>query len=121
MSHYRLQALQHHAFAYVSLSLSAVGLDHYYDDIQCDLHSEIKGRILFDQLLSHGMKERRFISMYFDGEQFDISSYQVEEYITPEVEKLCSSFYLSNPEMLSCSVLTKPQQFLFKKGMLHAS
>ncbi|WP_062714881.1 type II toxin-antitoxin system RnlB family antitoxin [Grimontia marina] len=101
---------------YVSLSLTALGLDYYCDELQNDMHSKYKGRVLFDQLLSHGLKEQRFVSIYFDGEQFDMLSFRVESSVSKDIQEKCSTFFLDNPDALAKSVLSKPQQFLFKKN-----
>lgn len=118
MDNYRLQILSNDAFACISFSLSAVALDHYYDHIQTSLRSECKGRVLFDQLLSHGINSNRFVSMYFDGEKFDIETLKIENNINHELKGLCKTFYSDMPETLSNGVLTKSQQFLIKKGRI---
>lgn len=114
-----LHATNNDAFSYISFSLSAVGLDHYYSDIQNSLRKNYVGWVLFDQLLSHGIKKQRFASMYFDGESFDPNSFKIEEDITQEIKQICANFYVNSPkDVLSHGVLTRSQQFLVSKGKL---
>lgn len=118
MNDYQLKRLKDATFEYVSFSLSSVAFDYYYEEIQTSLTKEYKGRVLFDQLLSHGVKVGRFVSLYFDGERFDMNSYQIEEALPQRTRKQCLDFYASNPDSLNKGVLSKPNQFLIRKGKL---
>ncbi len=121
MENYKLKPLSDGAFAYVSFSLSAVGLDHYFTQLQSTLTSTVKdyrGRVLFDQLLSHGVKEGRFVSMYFDGNKFDTGSFKIETKLPTSVRQSCSQFYSRSPELLNEGILTQAQKFLIAKGRI---
>lgn len=45
-----------------------------------------EGTVLFDLLAVNGLSENRFISLRFDGSQFDRSSFTVESEITPRIK-----------------------------------
>lgn len=113
---FKLAQIDDSGYQCVSLSLCNEGIDFLYEDLESELkRSASKGRILFDLLLSNGYKSERFVSVYFDGNQFDFSTYEIESNINSEVENYCSSYFINNPSLLEKSVLTKPQRFLFKK------
>ena len=118
MDNFNLQRLKISTFEYVSFSLSAVAFDHYYDELQKKIDRTYKGRVLFDQLLSHGTKASRFVSVYFDGKHFDMSSFKIENSLSDNIRQQCTSFYASNPEILGRGILSKPNQFLIRKGKL---
>jgi len=108
-------------FKFVGFVLTSEGLDSCYEDLEKSLN-DLKlcsgTTVLIDQLLSHGLKNERFASLLFDGKKLLPSSYKYESNVKDTLVKFCSDFYLKRIELLDCSVLTKPQKFLFKKGKL---
>lgn len=116
LKRFELAHIDHTAYQCVSLSLCSEGIDYFYEDLESELKRiNSKGRILFDLLLSNGYKSDRFVSLYFDGEKFDLSTYEVEKNIEKKIENYCSNYFIEHHFLLENSVLTKPQRFIFKK------
>lgn len=114
---FKLAHIDNPAYQCVSLSLCSEGIDYLYEDLENELKRiNSKGRVLFDLLLSNGYKSDRFVSLYFDGAQFDFSTYEVEKNIESRIEDYCSKYFIEHSGLLENSALTKPQRFLFKKG-----
>ena len=78
----------------------------------------VKGKILFDLLLSHGNNPDRFYEALFDGEKIDEDSLKAARSISKTIKRLSRSFYRDQNRCLESSVLSKAQKFLIRKGQL---
>ena len=78
----------------------------------------IKGKILFDLLLSHGNTPDRFFEASFDGVEINEDSLKSIRSISGKIRKISSDFYHSQQNDLENSVLSKAQKFLVKKKAL---
>ena len=89
------------------------------DAIEKDLRKiGVKGKILFDLLLSHGNIPDRFFEAIFDGDEISEDSLKSIESISEKIKEISSDFYHSQHDYLENSVLSKAQKFLIKKKAL---
>lgn len=78
----------------------------------------IKGKILFDLLLSHGNTSDRFFEAVFNGQVINEETLKRLESISGNIRKLSLDFYNSQQDLVENSVLTRAQKFLVKKKAL---
>lgn len=91
-------------------------LDEVTEEIKKQHMTNVK--ILFDVLLSMGNTSERFIEAFFDGEAFDLESFQVVEVKKDDtLRQFCTNFFFENSELLEYSILTPIQKELLKKGI----
>ncbi|HGF5167800.1 type II toxin-antitoxin system RnlB family antitoxin [Vibrio parahaemolyticus] len=116
--HYKLLKLNDYKYTYVSMSTDFSRPDDYMSELEGELQAfEYKGKVVFDLLLSNGLKDRYF-SAEFDGRRFVVSTFRTMTSICSEILGMSSAFYKDNYDLVSKnSILSKPQKFLVKKGM----
>jgi len=78
----------------------------------------IRGKILFDLLLSHGNTPDRFFEVVFNGQEIDEESLRRLASISENIKSLSLKFYNSQQDLVENSVLTKAQKFLVMKKAL---
>jgi len=88
------------------------------DEIEKDLREiGVKGRILFDLLLSHGNTPDRFFEAIFDGAKISEDSLKSIELLSEKIKGISSDFYHSQQDCIENSVLSKVEKFLIRKGL----
>ncbi len=117
--HYKLLKLNDYKYTYVSMSTDFCRPDDYMSELEEELQThEYKGKVVFDLLLSNGLKEDRYFSAEFDGRRFVVSTFRTMTCICSEILGMSSAFYKDNYDLVSKNaILSKPQKFLVKKGM----
>lgn len=106
-------------YQYIVLATSYVNPIDVLYEIEEDLENKAyRGLVIFDLLLCNGLAKNRYIEVYFNGENFEISRYSNIPDIDIEVKKMIYSFYLHNPNMIENSNLPKAQQYLLQKGII---
>jgi len=89
------------------------------ETIEKDLKKRgVKGKIIFDLLLSHGNNPDRFYEASFDGEKINEESLKAANSISKTIKKISGKFYREQDQCLENSVLSKAQKFLIKRGQL---
>ena len=78
----------------------------------------VKGKILFDLLLSHGNTPDRFFEAFFNGEKINEASIKNAGLMSDLIRKISLEFYSNEPQLLENSVLTKVQKFFIKRKKL---
>ncbi len=78
----------------------------------------IKGKILFDLLLSHGNNQDRYFEAFFNGEKINEESLKSTKSVSKKIKKLSSDFFLAKQHYLDNSVLSRAQKFLIRKKIL---
>ncbi|MGB5158845.1 MAG: type II toxin-antitoxin system RnlB family antitoxin [Desulfobacterales bacterium] len=78
----------------------------------------VKGKILFDLLLSHGNTPDRFFEAFFNGEKINETSIKNAGIISDLIREISLEFYHKQPQYLENSVLTKAQKFFIKRKKL---
>jgi hypothetical protein len=78
----------------------------------------VKGKFLFDLLLSHGNTPDRFFEAIFNGEKINEDSLKSVEAISKEIRKISLEFFHSQQDMLEKSVLSKSQKSLIRRRVL---
>ncbi|ADQ45555.1 hypothetical protein Calkro_0662 [Caldicellulosiruptor kronotskyensis 2002] len=99
--------------------LDSVFLTEILDEIERELeYLKVKGNVLIDTLLFNGNNDERFISIYFDGQKFDLGSYKIVKFKKDSSFRRITSDYLRvNKEILEYSILNDFQRKLIKKGI----
>ncbi|MCL1039231.1 type II toxin-antitoxin system RnlB family antitoxin [Shewanella submarina] len=117
--HFKLLKLNGYKYTYVSMSTDFCRPDDYISELENELQTlEYEGKVVFDLLLSNGLKEDRYFSAEFDGRRFVVSSFRTMTSICSEISSMSSAFYRDNYNLVSKNaILSKPQKFLVKKGM----
>jgi hypothetical protein len=78
----------------------------------------VKGKILFDLLLSHGNNPDRFYEASFDGEKINEDSLRSAKSVSKTIKKLSMGFYREQNQLLENSILSSAQKFLIKRDRL---
>jgi len=68
------------------------------------------GEVLFDLLCVNGNNRNRFISMFFNGEDFDYKSTRLSENISKSIINSQDIFYQNHSSFISNSVLSTTEQ-----------
>lgn len=110
MKNYHLQLSER-----IIYSVSYISPLEGFGNIEKELKGKYKGRIIFDLLLCNGNTSDRFISVYFNGSNFNINKIGI---IKPSnvILKRSLRFYNKHLDYVSNSVLTKMQRFCIKKN-----
>lgn len=117
MKNYQIQKVENIAnYPFVVYSTSYVSPIEAITDIEHELQSQFRGKILFDLLLSNGVSSNRFIEANFDGDHFDYSSFKSLILVDGEIKKKLIEFYKKNTVLLENSVLPNAYQYLIKNG-----
>ncbi|CAK2474402.1 Type II toxin-antitoxin system RnlB family antitoxin [Vibrio crassostreae] len=118
--YYELIESRDQEYAYMSMSTDFSRPDEYKDCLESELKSlGHHGCVIFDLLLCNGFKKERFYSAYFDGAKIINSTFVRQDNVRPEILKRCADFYQKNYELVvNNQVLTKPQKFILKKGIV---
>ncbi|HBN9780497.1 TPA: type II toxin-antitoxin system RnlB family antitoxin [Pseudomonas aeruginosa] len=76
--------------------------------------NRFKGSVLFDLISTNGLSDNRFISIIFDGHNFDKKTFSLERNISSSIKKEQDSLIKKDPEFLRSSVLSRLEieQFL---------
>lgn len=64
------------------------------------------GTVLFDLLSFNGVNENRFVSIFFEKNRFDRSSFQVESNINKKIEEDQNEIIRKDKDFLLCSILS---------------
>lgn len=89
-------------------------------EISMELRNYIppKAKVVFDLLLNMGNNKERYAEAYFDGNEFNKSSFR---YITvdkkSEIRKFSCSYFMKNPDLLDNSILNSIQKKMLIKGI----
>jgi hypothetical protein len=105
------------SYKYVIFSTSYISPLEQLNEIEPILKS-FHGKVLFDLLLSNGNTTNRFIEGAYNGEKFDIGSFQVCKDIDYGIKEFTGEFYKQNNHYIQHGILSKPLQFLVRKGQL---
>ena len=118
-SYYKIIETKLKSYTHIILSISYLNPLDQKDAIEEDLKKRgVKGKILFDLLLSHGNNPDRFYEASFDGEKINEDSLKAAKSISKTIKRLSMSFYREQNRFLESSVLSKTQKFLIRKGQL---
>jgi hypothetical protein len=75
-----------------------------------------KGDVYFDFLLSNGNNHNRYLKAFFDGQKFNLKTFQVVDKPMKQLIKESNLFYTHNPQLLENSILPRSVKFMIKKG-----
>lgn len=99
----------------IVFSRSANTVSDYMSDVAQALRErQYIGVIVFDLLLSNGMNDR-YYSAYFNGSNFDLSSFSQYTEVSIDIKHVSNVYYRENIGLLRMSVLTKVQ----KQQLIH--
>ena len=117
--HFKLLKSSDYEYRYVSVSTDFYRPDDYMEKLETELQKlKYKGKLVFDLLLSNGIKENRYFCAYFDGNKIIVSTFSRMSNIRSTISSLTSDFYRENYNLVSQNhILSKPQKFLIKKGL----
>ena len=115
-SHYEIKGTTVEVYSYIVFSTSYLNPMDYKEAIEKDLKRiGVKGKILFDLLLSHGNTPDRFFEVYFDGKEINEETLRSVEEITDSIKKFTYDFHRNRPHFIENSVLSNAQKFLLRK------
>ncbi len=119
---YRIRKLDLPVYGYIVCSVDYSRPDEYLQEVERDLAKrEYSGAVLFDLMLCNGLGSNRFVSMPFDGNDFDGRGVTTLPTVDNKVMKRQMEFYRNHPALLSQSVLTRAQQYQIKSGTKRAA
>lgn len=98
----------------VVLSKNYLRLDMYIKDVKNNLkHLGLNGNIMFDLVMTNGVKNR-FFEMFFNGESFDLESLKSIKDVSSDVLNISHNYYKKHIECLDKAAMTTNQKELFK-------
>ena len=113
--YYKIKKASFKQYPYIVFSTCYINPLDEKTDIEKELkRKDVKGKILFDLLLSHGNTPDRFFEAIFDGCEILEDSIKNVAIVSDEIKKLASDFYYKKQEYLENSVLSNAQRFLIK-------
>jgi hypothetical protein len=78
---------------------------------------KIKGKVLFDLLLSHGSKSNRYFVGEFDGEHFSSPRFQNVDSFYREFSIVSARILKEKADQVDSSLLSRAMQFAIKQGV----
>ena len=116
---YKILETKLKSYTHIIFSLSYINPIDQKESIEEDLKKRgVKGKILFDLLLSHGNNPDRFYEASFDGEKILENSLKEAKSISKKIKSLSTNFYREQKQSFDSSVLSTAQKFLIKSGRL---
>lgn len=103
-------------YSFVIFSTSYVSPIERLREIEKELNSLFEGKVLFDLLLSNGVSSNRYVEAFFNGHNFEYTSFKSLSNVKIELKKESTNFYRNHSELLKNSVLPNAYQYLIKKG-----
>jgi len=99
-------------------SVSYVSPTEYLDEVAeaLEVHG-YSGRVVFDLLLANGQASNRFISVYFDGRDFDRATFVVIVSDLDTLRLASLDFYHGHPEFLEDSVLSAASRLRIRENI----
>lgn len=113
---YHIEKLDKEGYPYIIFSKSYVSPIEVLESLEHELKEiRVKGKIIFDLLLSNGDSPDRYFEADFDGSQIDKKSFRQVNSISNKVKQISNKYYYDRLNLLENSVLSKAQKFLIKK------
>lgn len=103
-------------YSFVIFSTSYVSPIERLREIEKELNSLFKGKVLFDLLLSNGVSSNRYVEAVFNGQNFEYTSFKSLINVEMQLKRESTNFYRNHSEFLENSVLPNAYQYLIKKG-----
>jgi hypothetical protein len=100
----------------VCFSVDRARPDSYMDELEAELRrSSYRGEVVLDLFASNGNNNRRFMRLPFDGMKLHWLQAKIakSETIASELLNFCNEFYLTHPEIVENSVLSRDAQLKF--------
>lgn len=119
MKRYDIQKIQDNEYEIMVFSTSFETPLQDVDDISKDLSNctDCKVKVVFDLLLNMGNGSERYAEVFFDGREFDKSSFK---FISVDkksgIRKISTDYFKNNADMLANSVLSSMQKQLILRG-----
>ncbi len=116
---YKIKKTSVDVYPYIVFATSYVNPMDQKAAIEKDLKQlGVKGKILFDLLLSHGNTPDRFFEVFFNGKKISDDSLKSIETTTDKIKSITSDFYYNQQHFVDNSVLSKAQKYLIRKKVL---
>ena len=113
--YYHIEKLRTKRYPCIIFSKSYISPIDEIDQLENDLGKiGIKGKVVFDLLLSNGDTPDRYFEADFDGKQINRSSIKQINTIPIKIKTASISFYKESIHLIENSVLTKQKKFLLK-------
>lgn len=77
------------------------------------INKNIKGKLLFDNIMSTGSFSRRYGSIEFDGKQFRFNTYKILSSVNKSIINVSKNYYKSNINYVNQNkILSRSKKFL---------
>lgn len=113
--HYEVQSVVNED-TLVCLSIDRARPDSYMDELEDELrHLSYRGEVVLDLFAANGNNYRRFMRLQFDGVKLHWLQAKIAKFdtIPSGLLHFCNDFYLSHPEIVENSVLSRDAQLKF--------
>jgi len=87
-------------------------------EVEADLHEmRIKGKVVFDLLLSHGNRKNRYFIGEFDGQRFRNTRFESAKCRYDDLSPVSARFLRDHVSDVDPSLLSSAMRFALKKGI----
>jgi hypothetical protein len=112
---YKIKKIPNKQYPYIVFSTCYINPMDHIENIEKELVKKgVKGKVLFDLLLSHGNTPDRFFEAIFDGCEISEDSIKNVAIIPDKIKEIADDFYYEKQECLENSVLSNAQRFLIR-------
>lgn len=84
---------------------------------QLEKHS-CSGEVIIDLLLCNGVSDNRYVTMYFNGKNFDFSTLRVMPKVNDLITSISKSFYMCNKHLLTRGILPDAHRYIIEQGLI---
>lgn len=103
---FEIQHINTDIYKIIVFSRSAITISAYISEVSNILETNhFKGLVLFDLLLSNGTSSR-YYEANFDGKDFEINTFKLNQEISDEIKSISNSYYRNNIRVLRRSILS---------------
>lgn len=104
-------------FEYIAFSQSYMSELSQILHLSDKLKGKFKGNVLIDTVAKQGQSSGRLVTVYFDGENFDLKSFDYQKSASRPLCRYLTDYYRSHPDVLEATVLNSVQVKMIRAGI----
>ncbi|MCK4260789.1 MAG: type II toxin-antitoxin system RnlB family antitoxin [Halanaerobiales bacterium] len=120
MNNYEIKRVNYENFSFIVFSQTYETPFSCLKEISKELlsYNAVKCKIVFDMLLNMGNTSERFVEAYFNGDEFEKTSFKcININKKNQLRRISCNYYKENKEMLEYSILNSAQKKMLSRGI----